>query len=230
MTRRVVAWKLFVKLSGGRFIRGLQRDPTLLLDELIDLKEPHIYLQQLYFRRSGLTLIVSRLRFWTLVMGSWPWCHPALLSEAPNGPGLRVGSSAPLLNCSVWAIILVKDPVALIAFVFVPNNVWYESIAEKILGSGRTIRENVKYWSIFYYRVSYFWSVQTCSCGNVSEVHRIFIRSRLSSRMVSGLVLKCCNVGKMMDRAPAPALPQHSRLSNIHRKLKRLLQICIMWT
>lgn len=134
----------------GRFIRGLQRDPTLLLDELIDLKEPHIYLQQLYFRRSGLTLIVSRLWFWTLVMGSWPWCHPALLSEAPKGPGLRVGSSAPPLNCSVWPIILVKNPVALIAFVFVPNNVWYESIAEKILGSGRTTWENVKNWSIFY--------------------------------------------------------------------------------
>lgn len=65
MTRRVVAWKLFVKLSSGSVysIRGLQRDPTLLLDELIDLKEPHIYLQQLYFRRSGLTLIVSRLWF-----------------------------------------------------------------------------------------------------------------------------------------------------------------------
>lgn len=32
-------------------------------------------------------------------------------------------------------------------------------------------------------------------------------------------VLQC---GKMMDWAPAPALPPHSRLSNIHRKLKRL--------
>lgn len=40
-------------------------------------------------------------------------------------------------------------------------------------------------------------------------------------------VLQC---GEMMDRAPVPALPQHSRLSNIHRKLKRLLQTCIMWT
>lgn len=66
MTRRVVAWKLLNCLQ-VRCIRRVERDPTLLLDELIDLKEPHIYLQQLYFRRSGLTLIVSRLLFWTLV-------------------------------------------------------------------------------------------------------------------------------------------------------------------
>lgn len=65
----------------------------------------------------------------SLIEHSSPWCHLSFLSEAIEGLGLSIDNSAPLLNCILSAIILMKN--------LAPKNLAFVIVFTRALPSNR---------------------------------------------------------------------------------------------